>query len=212
MNGLIRAIPTYYEGTQFRSRLEARWAAFFDLAGWPWEYEPVDLNGWIPDFRLRGKTPALCEIKPIDIASILDPVGGIYQVRIGTILKSIVPNVLNVREQFGRQSSVVNGPMPFPLDHEIIVLGLCPWVDSVCGGSCLGVMLRECSDWCQGEGEDIAELFGGTKTALDYAAVLGSYEYRIGGEHDGDHHLIDIDGDFTNKLWRAAGNIVQWNR
>jgi hypothetical protein len=27
----IPAIPTVYRGQQFRSRLEARWAAFFDL-------------------------------------------------------------------------------------------------------------------------------------------------------------------------------------
>jgi hypothetical protein len=44
------SIPTRYRDTEFRSRLEARWAAFADLAGWKWKYEPVDLNGWIPDF------------------------------------------------------------------------------------------------------------------------------------------------------------------
>ena len=30
----IAAIPTTYSGVVFRSRLEARWAAFFDLCGW----------------------------------------------------------------------------------------------------------------------------------------------------------------------------------
>lgn len=59
------AIPTMYAGVQFRSRLEARWAAFFDLCGDKWEYEPVDLHGWIPDFRLPDtfQTP-LVEVKP----------------------------------------------------------------------------------------------------------------------------------------------------
>lgn len=47
------AIPTLYEGVRFRSRLEARWAAFFDLMGWKWEYEPIDFNGWIPDFKVE---------------------------------------------------------------------------------------------------------------------------------------------------------------
>lgn len=72
----IAAIPTRYKGILFRSRLEARWAAFFDLAGWKWEYEPFDLNGWIPDFRVtfpcghsecggRDSTHTiLCEVKP----------------------------------------------------------------------------------------------------------------------------------------------------
>lgn len=44
------AIPTRYLGIQFRSRLEARWAAFFSLVGWRWRYEPIDLAGYIPDF------------------------------------------------------------------------------------------------------------------------------------------------------------------
>lgn len=63
---MIKAIPTTYKGRQYRSRLEARWAAFFDLMGWQFEYEPFDLNGWIPDFALLGgKTPLLVEIKPV---------------------------------------------------------------------------------------------------------------------------------------------------
>lgn len=62
------AIPTTYKGINFRSRLEARWAAFFDLLGWRWEYEPEDLNGWIPDFVLFdqcGQREVLVEVKPI---------------------------------------------------------------------------------------------------------------------------------------------------
>jgi hypothetical protein len=39
----------------FRSRLEARWAAFFDLREWAWSYEPIDFNGWIPDFLVRPR-------------------------------------------------------------------------------------------------------------------------------------------------------------
>ena len=36
----IKAIETYYKGYRFRSRLEARWAVFFDAAGIKYEYEP----------------------------------------------------------------------------------------------------------------------------------------------------------------------------
>lgn len=59
----MKAIPTKYAGVQFRSRLEARWAAMFDLLGWRWEYEPIDLDGYIPDFIVRGSL--LVEVKPI---------------------------------------------------------------------------------------------------------------------------------------------------
>lgn len=61
----MRGIPTTYKGIDFRSRLEAKWATFFDLLGWKWEYEPFDLNGWIPDFILIGKNQTtLVEVKP----------------------------------------------------------------------------------------------------------------------------------------------------
>ena len=49
----FKAHPTKYRGVQFRSRLEARWACFFDLIGWRWEYEPIDLEEWCPDFRVE---------------------------------------------------------------------------------------------------------------------------------------------------------------
>ena len=35
----IKAIETYYKGCHFRSRLEARWAVFFDCIGIEWSYE-----------------------------------------------------------------------------------------------------------------------------------------------------------------------------
>jgi hypothetical protein len=62
----IKAIPTYYKGIRFRSRLEAKWAATFDAMQFTWEYEPLDLNGWIPDFLIIGtRQPHLVEIKPV---------------------------------------------------------------------------------------------------------------------------------------------------
>jgi hypothetical protein len=62
--GLFRNIPTRYAGIQFRSRLEARWGALFDLLGWHYEYEPFDLDGWIPDFLLTDGR-VLVEVKPV---------------------------------------------------------------------------------------------------------------------------------------------------
>jgi hypothetical protein len=67
------AHPTLYKDVMFRSRLEARWAAFFDLVDWGWQYEPYDLKGWTPDFLVRfecghsecaGFHELLVEVKP----------------------------------------------------------------------------------------------------------------------------------------------------
>lgn len=54
---MLKAIETRYKGYRFRSRLEARWAVFFDALGVEWEYEKegYDLGetGWyLPDFWL----------------------------------------------------------------------------------------------------------------------------------------------------------------
>lgn len=53
----IKSIQTQYNGYLFRSRLEARWAVFFDELGIKYEYETegYDLGelGWyLPDFYL----------------------------------------------------------------------------------------------------------------------------------------------------------------
>lgn len=60
----IRSYTTVYRGTRFRSRLEAHWAAFYDLIRWSWVYEPFDTDGWIPDFLIQGDAPFLVEVGP----------------------------------------------------------------------------------------------------------------------------------------------------
>ena len=64
------AIETRYAGILFRSRIEARWALFFDTLGVPYEYEKegFDLDGlrylpdfWLPDqriwYEIKGDIP-----------------------------------------------------------------------------------------------------------------------------------------------------------
>ena len=64
-NSQIAAIPTRYQGTQYRSRLEARYAALFNELGWKWTYEPdLGIAGRIPDFLMQWYTPTLIECKP----------------------------------------------------------------------------------------------------------------------------------------------------
>lgn len=63
----LKAIETVYSGYKFRSRLEAKWAIFFDAVGVCYDYEPegYDLEeaGWyLPDFKLFEGN--YVEIKP----------------------------------------------------------------------------------------------------------------------------------------------------
>ena len=53
----IKPIETRYRGYRFRSRLEARWAVFFDALGIEWEYEKEgyvlpDGSTYLPDFYM----------------------------------------------------------------------------------------------------------------------------------------------------------------
>lgn len=49
---------------QFRSKIEAQWAYLFESFKWKWEYEPYELNGYIPDFIIKmNEVQILIEIK-----------------------------------------------------------------------------------------------------------------------------------------------------
>jgi hypothetical protein len=76
----IKAIETAYNGYRFRSRLEARWAVFFDTLGVRYEYEKqgFDLGEagyylpdfWLPEekFWVEIKPPPIPERKTIYLA------------------------------------------------------------------------------------------------------------------------------------------------
>lgn len=64
----IKPIETEYNGYKFRSRLEARWAVFFDAADIEYEYEPEGFEGeggnrYLPDFYLP-ESQMYVEVKP----------------------------------------------------------------------------------------------------------------------------------------------------
>ncbi len=72
----MQAKPTFYNGYLFRSKLEAKWAVFFDKLRIPYRYEPEaflceDGSQYTPDFYLpesylRGRPKGLyLEIKPL---------------------------------------------------------------------------------------------------------------------------------------------------
>ena len=64
----LKAIQTKYKGYLFRSRLEARWAVFFDRIGIPFTYESegFDLDGtwYLPDFHCDVGEGCWIEVKP----------------------------------------------------------------------------------------------------------------------------------------------------
>ena len=75
MQTKLKAIDTFYNGYRFRSRLEARWAIFFDEMKIKYEYEKegYDLDGvwylpdfWIPSWKafveIKGEQPTQQEI------------------------------------------------------------------------------------------------------------------------------------------------------
>lgn len=67
----IEAIETSYKNYRFRSRLEARWAIFFDALKLDWAYEPEGFKieggkGYLPDFYFP-KHDVYIEIKPLTV-------------------------------------------------------------------------------------------------------------------------------------------------
>lgn len=68
-------MPAIYNGLQFKTPLEAQWAAFFDLAKWDWRVNPAPVGDWSPDFRVEfpcshsecsGSHSLLVSIVPVD--------------------------------------------------------------------------------------------------------------------------------------------------
>jgi hypothetical protein len=180
------AIPTPHGGTQFRSRLEARWAVFFDFLGWRWEYEPFDARGYIPDFLIQGDAPLLLEVKPA--ATWAEYVQHID--RLGPALEGCWDHDILI---LGASA------LPFPTDDDTFnpyagVLGE-SWPNVEHGG------------WAWGEAR-WAHCLACGEVAVYHAD--NSWKCRPCGHYDGDHYLGNIRYDVLQQGWREAGNVVQW--
>ena len=108
-----------YKGRNFRSRLEARWAAFFDICEWKYEYEPLDLKGWFPDFGLYGDkgNMILVEVKPV--TKFPDDVAN-------KMAKAAWKHLSRPSEKYDWLDDI-----PSDLDHddELLILGQGPFMD-----------------------------------------------------------------------------------
>jgi hypothetical protein len=104
-----RALPTRYRGTLYRSRLEARWAVFFDRLGIVYEYEAQGFatgpDAYLPDFLLPAQA-LIAEVKPsVDI----DP-DGIAKLRNLVTARGIERGVVLTAFQPGEMTFLLIGP------------------------------------------------------------------------------------------------------
>lgn len=178
-------IPTLYKGIRFRSRLEAKWANFFDRLGWQWEYEPFDCHGWIPDFILLGKTSVLVEVKPIvnyDLATEakIDRANKKHQV----LLVGSMP--------IWRLGERGNPNQP---KYPGIFLGWLRDLD------------RELRPWS----EAVIRKWG---SSFGFCQYTGTTYDRMSGEDDGDFIDFKSSSShkILQALWAKAQNETQWNK
>ena len=191
----MHAIPTLWRGVQFRSRLEARWAAFFTQLGWSWEYEPVDFNGYIPDFVLKFPNPTFVEVKPFFHHA--DPV-----------IRQAIEKAAASGMKDGHFDQGTNIYHP---GQELLVVGATLF-DNWCqsgGESCIAVGLLGISD------SGFAQV--GVCCSchrFSYYSEFGSFHCRVCGNHDGnplsDGTPAPAIRARAEAAWLHAGNQVQW--
>lgn len=107
----IKAIPTRYGGYHFRSRLEARWAVFFDELGVAYRYEEQGYEfgegeKYLPDFRLPRAVVAIVGGGGADDLVVTEEVSPFVEIKPHGIpipdgdLKRIIAFVRHVGETF----------------------------------------------------------------------------------------------------------------
>lgn len=182
-----QGIPTEYRGTMFRSRTEARWAYFFDVIGWIWDYEPFDLAGYIPDFLVQGAgEPALIEIKAqATINALADETPKIRTALAQsdwaghTMIFGAHPWCITEGPGVPRPGLYVHGPSGDTLQPLV-------WIR--CGGNP-----------------------GGYCGEVAVANEVDGYQAIPCGHYDGDHHLDVPPVEYMQKGWSQARNATQWN-
>lgn len=185
----MEGIPTMYHGRRFRSRLEARWAAMFDLLYWRYEYEPYDLNGQIPDFSLFGDKEILAEVKPYILLKEFD-------------IRKIL-SALKDTEKWGTEilllgstiMSTDSASSPVWEDRPAVILGY------------LGEFWKAPKPGSYNFERAMLNYY---KEKWGFYHEYGCWSDRVTGLYDGDHYLYNPDYEEVLKLWNQAGNIVQW--
>lgn len=177
---VANAIPTRYRSVQFRSRLEAKWAACFDLLGWPWEYEPIDLNGYIPDFVLGFHRPLLVEVKP------------------ALTLEELVPHRKRIEASGWQHEALIVGARWWDgASAQCSYSDEAPVVGDVGEGNGVG--------W----GWDRCELFHCLECGKpSLVESYGYWQCKRSGCYSGNNHIGVLSS--AQWYWHEAGNRVQW--
>lgn len=175
-----QGIRTVYKNISFRSRAEARWAAFFDGLGWSWEYEPIDLEGYIPDFILSFRQPLLVEVK-----------GGVLpQNFVGSEVVRLAASKVEVSGWDGL--AVVVGAAPDMTNPTWPLLGrFAAMVDG-----------DDVSD------TDAALFRCGACQSPSLHSYSGPWRCFRCGAYDGDRYVEYIEN--ARELWAQACNVTQW--
>ena len=176
-------IPTTHGMVEFRSRLEARWAAFFDQLGWHWTYEPFDTAGYIPDFLIQGNRPLLVEVRPV-----------------------------STRTQFEDQSPTVKVD-PSEWTGDLVIFGTDPliyWSDQTTPIAGLMGEYRETEDggeWDWGSAEWCRCL---SCQAPALVHEYQSFACRPCGHYDGNAYTGELAPSFVRNCWAKACNLTKW--
>lgn len=179
------AIPTTFDGVQYRSRLEARWAAFFNKIGWKYTYEPFDGDGYIPDFLIHGAAPLLVEVKPAVTRADFDAVTGKVERGLAGVWQ-----------------------------RDVLIVGADPLpdIDPNYNDSDWFRPAGLLGEFC-GEGWDFDAGLWFTCDLCLAANVhhpVQSFAGRPCGHYDGDGYLGPVDTAAIRGAWAAATNAVKW--
>lgn len=193
------AITTTYDGIEYRSRLEARWAAFMKNVGWDIVYEPFDGDGYIPDFLVQGPNPMLVEVKP---AVTLTE----YQAAVPKAEKGLAAH----------------------WSHDILIVGASPFPTALCRAPChvLDEKCTACREDTAGLLGEYTGDYGGDFDGWDWdSGTWGdtcgcggvgvfhstqSYRGRPCGCYDGGWIPPLISRPLLESFWADACNDVKW--
>jgi hypothetical protein len=186
-------LVTTYAGTQYRSRLEARWSAFFTRIGWHHTYEPFDGDGYIPDFVIHGDRPMLVEIKPaVTRADYFAPIE-----KITTSLADHWPHDVLVcgADPLPYWSTETSPTRDGDPDENPGAGLLGEWDDWGDGGWCFDEGL-----WCT------CTICG----AISVLHAVQSFVSRPCGHYDGGSYMSPLYPGIVRAHWAAACNDVKW--